>query len=144
MGTVDTNMEKKIRWIMANLATAANALSGADRREWPDFFDEDDAENTPLPQDTEAIHNCFNRDEAIRRIQATQSDPSAQLRDVIVDRLAVDVLGAMERCYRARHRTRIRDIAHRSATLSSAGTPAGTIYRSYMDYPQRMMQAGGE
>ncbi len=133
--TIDPIFEARVTELLEIISH--NAVEN-NQRKWVEFIGDGDVDIF----DPDTIKNLFDRDTATREIARIAGDKDTQHSEIVFHRVAIEFLSEIERMYRAKHRTRLRNFAHRSSSGAVLGSEAGAIFQSTLSYVSKLASAG--
>jgi len=92
--------------------------------------------------DLAGIERRFNRDKASGDFKKALQDfdDSGVVTDIEICQLAAEYLACMERAFRRRHTTRVRQVAHAMARYQGHGSPTGVFQQSVLGWMQELLK----
>lgn len=123
--TMDPNFTTVIQSAQTQCEKIAEGMFVQGDRPWMDFSDL----QVVGKFDFEAVHALFNRDKANEEYVKIRQDTSdkAKAYDVQTAKLSVEYLATLERDFRMRHRSRIRNFVHAGVRMQAKGNDAGPL-----------------
>ena len=113
----------------------STALQGDQKRPWMNF----QWKNKAGQFEWDNLHKLFDRQSLNDSYQVLKAAQDTKAKDVITIKLEADYLGACERDYKMRIRSRIRSFIHSGvAAAYSEGSNDGPIRRQAMDWLTRI------
>lgn len=125
--------------LKAYAANDGQALLNADHSSWFTPVKED-WDGDPLSLST--LGSAFSRAQHEQEFDSAVADPNrpGTTGDLVVSQLQGDVLAAMERASRSRHRSSVRNKIHAAARRTGHGRDAGTINMVMLNYVERLIR----
>lgn len=138
MRGVIKNFQERLDEIRDDSKTLARGMRCLEAPHW--FFSRSSNGNKkPGKFDFEGVYNLFDRIEAeTNYMQAIESGGSKQ--ELAIASNQSDILSGMERDYLARHRSRIRMLAHEATARRHNGSDRGVIQSALMMYFENQLQ----
>lgn len=140
----DTTLQKLVDELKSGCDSAARGLRGSGQTRWM-LVGSSDAPVSPL--DAEQTHSRFDRAELERTFTQIREGKSAGTRqDVALSKAQSDFISAMERDFTARHKTRVRRLAHEALFRQHHGSDRGYLTTGLLYYLQLQLRrvSGGE
>jgi len=133
---LDTNFDAVVKRMISELgAIASSVTSGSNIRPWflqigKEYDDQNDAEN----RDT--IHDALQRNQANDNYERVRKENLSR-NDLLLAKIQSDFMAGCERDYRARHRTRVRLMAHAAAKKLGMSLPFGPLHTNTIGFIAR-------
>ena len=142
--TLDPNMEKIVDKMQEQCETAGNGMFGDADRKWFDFRD-----LTKVGKfEFEKIHTLFSRDKSNEEYLKLRKNAQAKMGDLQTAKISAEYLSALERDFRMRHRSRIRNFVHAGIRMYAKGQDAGPLRKQALDWlppiQKEVAEKGGE
>lgn len=129
---IDPQLEKVVPYLQERAKQNEKAGLGTDGRHWFDLK-ELDVET----RDEIECHDAFTREACNADYVKARQNDSAEMAEVIVPKLCGDFLMGLERDFRMRRRTRVRQIVHQAGRARGMGQASGPLRRNTIDWMTR-------
>lgn len=133
-----TKFNKRIQELKTDCKVVAEGMRGQGQLCWMFGLSED----IVGPFDLDGIHEMFDRSDLEKDYvnAITGVDKTAVKQDLSIATAQSDILSGIERDYLARHRTRIRKLAHESVAKRHSGSVHGMMQAGLLHYLEYQMQ----
>ena len=121
--TCDPNMEKVIGAMQTQSDKVSQGLFVDSNRQWFDFRDVKEAGKFEFDK----VHEIFDRSTANSEYLKLRQSAGALAGDMQTAKLSVEYLSVLERDYRMRNRSRVRNFVHAGVRMWAKGLDVGPI-----------------